>query len=228
VPHSKNPPLTPELYDYLIRHNPQLDVDQRCLVDRTRARYPDDVGNLMAEEQGPLLAFLTRLTGARKVVEVGTFTGFSALSLAQALPPGGRLITCDISEEWTALAQECWRQAAVADRIDLRLGLALDTLRALPDDEPWIDLSLIDADKINYPAYWDELVRRTRPNGLIVVDNTLFHGDVADSLAAGGGASIRAFNDIVLGDRRVEAVLLSIADGVTLARRVSQGPSQAL
>lgn len=218
---TKNPPLTDELYAYVLQHNPPLDPVQRELVEVTHSRLSDVAGLQTAEEQGPLLAFLVRLTGARRIVEVGTFTGFSTLSMAQALPEDGTLIACDVSEEWTAVGREAWVKAGVADRIDLRIAPALDTLRALPDDEPWIDMAFLDADKGNYSAYWEELVPRTRPGGLIVVDNTLYHGEVTDASAGGAAAAIRAFNDLVAADRRVEAVLLTVADGLTLARRLA-------
>ncbi|TVL90027.1 O-methyltransferase [Streptomyces sp. SAJ15] len=215
---SKWVPITDELYRYVLAHNPPLDPVQRELVDATRARLPEVAVKLSAEEQGPLLAFLVRLTGARHIVEVGTFTGFSALCMAQALPADGTLITCDISEEWTAYGREAWAKAGVADRVDLRVAPALDTLRALPE-EPHIDLVYLDADKVNYVAYWEELVPRMRPGGLIVADNTLFSGRVVDPEATGDPAAIRAFNDHVAADARMDAVLLTVADGVTLARR---------
>jgi len=216
---TKNPPLTPELYAYLLDHNPPLDPVQRDLVDTTHRRLSESAGLQTAQEQGPLLAFLVRLTGARRIVEVGTFTGYSTLSMAQALPPGGSLIACDVSEEWTAYGRAAWAAAGVADRIDLRLAPALDTLRALPDD-PWIDLAFLDADKENYVNYWEELVPRLSPGGLVVVDNTLYHGRVTDPAATGAAAAIRHFNDHVRADPRVEDVLLTVADGLTLARRV--------
>jgi caffeoyl-CoA O-methyltransferase len=219
VPETKNPQLTPELYAYVLEHNPPLDPVQDELVEITRARFGDAAAMQSAREQGPLLAFLVRLTGARQVVEVGTFTGFSALSMAQALPADGRLIACDISEEWTAVAREAWAEAGVADRVDLRIAPALDTLRALPRDQ-WIDLVYLDADKANYVVYWEELVPRMRPGGIIAADNTLFHGRVVDQHATGDTAGIRAFNDRVASDERVEALLLTVADGLTLARKL--------
>ncbi|WP_431044649.1 O-methyltransferase [Streptomyces sp. P1-3] len=215
---TKNPPLTPELYDYVLAHNPPLDPVQRELVDVTHQRLAAEAGMQSAQEQGPLLAFLVRLTGARLVVEVGTFTGFSALSMAQALPADGRLITCDVSEEWTAYGREAWAKAGVDDRIDLRIAPALDTLRALPA-EPHIDLAYVDADKENYVAYWEELVPRMRPGGLIVADNVLFGGKVTDPAATGNPAAIRRFNDHVAADARMESVMVTVADGLTLARR---------
>ncbi|MFF3253981.1 O-methyltransferase [Actinacidiphila glaucinigra] len=216
---TKNPQLTPELYAYVLDHNPPLDPVQEELVEVTRARFGAAAAMQSAREQGPLLAFLVRLTGARQVVEVGTFTGFSALSMAQALPADGRLIACDVSEEWTAVARQAWAKAGVADRVDLRIAPALDTLRALPR-EPWIDLVYLDADKGSYVAYWEELVPRMRPGGIIAADNTLYHGRVVDPRATGDTAGIRAFNDRVASDERVEALLLTVADGLTLARRL--------
>nr|WP_202470352.1 class I SAM-dependent methyltransferase [Streptomyces sp. SID8377] len=207
------------MYAYVLDHNPPLDPVQEELVEVTRARFGAAAAMQSAREQGPLLAFLVRLTGARQVVEVGTFTGFSALSMAQALPADGRLIACDVSEEWTAVAREAWAKAGVADRVDLRIAPALDTLRALPR-EPWIDLVYLDADKGSYVAYWEELVPRMRPGGIIAADNTLYHGRVVDPRATGDTAGIRAFNDRVASDERVEALLLTVADGLTLARRL--------
>ncbi|MEU6342637.1 class I SAM-dependent methyltransferase [Streptomyces sp. NPDC046977] len=215
---TKNPPLTPELYAYVLDHNPPLDAVQRELVEITHQRFGGAAGMQSAQEQGPLLAFLVRLLGARNVVEVGTFTGFSALSMAQALPTGGRLLACDISEEWTAVAREAWAKAEVEDRIDLRIAPALDTLRALPQ-EPSIDLVYLDADKENYVAYWEELVPRMRPGGVLAADNTLYHGRVTDPAAGGAAAAIREFNGHVAADLRVEALLLTVADGLTLARK---------
>ncbi|MGW5940300.1 O-methyltransferase [Streptomyces celluloflavus] len=206
------------MYHYVLAHNPQLDSVQRELVEWTHQQFPDSAGMQSAPEQGPLLAFLVRLIGARHVVEVGTFTGFSALSMAQALPADGTLIACDVSEEWTAYGREAWAKAGVADRIQLRIAPALETLRGMPT-EPHIDLAYLDADKAGYIAYWEELVPRLRPGGLIVADNVLFHGQVTDPAASGSAVAIREFNDHVLADDRMEAVMLTVADGVTVARR---------
>ncbi|MGR4879208.1 O-methyltransferase [Streptomyces sp. LARHCF249] len=210
--------ITDELYRYMLAHNPPLDAVQRGLVETTYTKFPDVAGMQSAEEQGPLLAFLVRLTGARHIVEVGTFTGFSALSMAQALPAGGRIITCDVSEEWTAYGREAWEAADVADRIELRIAPALDTLRAM-SAEPHIDMAYVDADKESQISYWEELVPRMRPGGLIVTDNTLFHGSVLDESATGSAAGVRAFNDHVSADPRMESVLLAISDGLTLSRK---------
>ncbi|WP_407555806.1 O-methyltransferase [Streptomyces sp. Pv4-95] len=206
------------MYDYVLAHNPPLDPVQRELVETTHRQFPESAGMQSAEEQGPLLAFLVRLIGARRVVEVGTFTGFSALSMAQALPADGTLIACDVSEEWTAYGREAWARAGVADRIDLRIAPALETLAALPA-EPHLDLAYLDADKGGYIAYWEELVPRLRPGGLIVADNVLFHGGVVDPEATGSARAIQEFNDHVAADKRMEAVMLTVADGVTVARK---------
>lgn len=214
----KRPEQTPELYRYVLDHNPPLDPVQRDLVELTHSRFPDSASMQSAQEQGPLLAFLVRLVGARHIVEVGTFTGFSSLSMAQAMDAGGKLVALDVSEEWTTYAREAWEKAGVADRVELRLGPAADSLRAMPA-EPHIDLAYLDADKQGYIAYWEELVPRMRPGGLIVVDNVLYHGQVVDPDATGGAAAIRAFNDHVAADARMDSVLLTVADGLTVARR---------
>ncbi|MHC3816451.1 O-methyltransferase [Streptomyces sp. DT9] len=210
--------ITDELYAYMLAHNPPLDAVQRELVETTYARLPDHAGMQSAEEQGPLLAFLVRLTGARHIVEVGTFTGFSALSMAQAMPTDGRLIACDVSEEWTAYGREAWAKAGVADRIDLRIAPALETLRAMPT-EPHIDFAYLDADKGSYIPYWEELVPRMRRGGVIATDNVLFHGRVTDPDATGGAAAIKEFNDHVSADARMDSVLLTVSDGLTLSRK---------
>lgn len=214
----KHLPMTPELYQYVLEHNPPPDEHQRALMERTRKM--DGVAHLqIAPEQGPLLAFLVRLIGARRIVEVGTFTGFSAMVMAQAMPPGGTLLTCDISEEWTAVAREAWERAGLADRIELRLAPAARTLSALPR-EPHIDLAFLDADKPGYVGYWEELVPRMRPGGLIVADNVLFHGEVTGAGVSENADAIRVFNQRVLADKRMDAVLLAVADGMTIARRI--------
>ncbi|GGO80455.1 O-methyltransferase [Wenjunlia tyrosinilytica] len=209
--------MTPELYRYVLDHNPPLDEVQTGLIERTHS-----LGGIammqIAPEQAPLLAFLVRLVGARQVVEIGTFTGFSSLSMAKALPKDGRLLALDVSQEWTSIAREAWERAGVADRVELRIGPAAETLRRLPA-EPWIDLAFVDADKPGYITYWEELVPRVRPGGLIVADNVLYHGDVADSGIYENAQAIRAFNDHVKADPRMDSILLPIADGVTIARR---------
>jgi len=211
--------LDDDLHAYLVAHNPRPDPLMDELVERTRAVLPDHAGLQIAPEQAPFLTFLTRLVGARYAVEVGTFTGLSALSIARGLAPDGRLVCCDISEEFTAVAREFWDRAGVSDRIELRIGPAARTLAALPA-EPHIDLAFIDADKTGYPAYWEQLVSRLRPGGVVAVDNVLSHGRVLDPAGNPNAEAIVAFNDMVLADDRVESVMLPLADGLTLARRV--------
>lgn len=212
--------MTSELYHYLLDHNPPLDEHQRTLIEQTQAMDTRVRLLQIPAEQGAFLAFLMRLVGAGQVVEVGTFTGFSALCMARALPPGGRVLTCDVSKEWTAMAEQAWRSAGVADRIELRIGPAIETLRELPR-EPWVDFAFVDADKESYPAYWEELVPRVRPGGLIVADNVLYHGEVVRPGASANADAIRAFNEQVLTDDRVDSVMLPIVDGLTVARRLA-------
>ncbi|MGW5342053.1 O-methyltransferase [Streptomyces sp. NPDC004050] len=214
---AKTVPITPEVYAYLLAQTDPPTPAQQQLVARTR-ELGDVAVMQVPHEQARLLTLLTRITGARRVVEVGTFTGYSTLALAEGLAPGGRVVTCDVSEEWTAIAREAWRAAGVADRIDLRLGPAVDTLAALPY-EAEIDLAFLDADKGGYRTYWDELVPRLRPGGLLLADNVLYGGDAARPDATGNALSIREFNARVRADARVDSVLLPLADGLTLARK---------
>jgi caffeoyl-CoA O-methyltransferase len=165
------------------------------------------------------MTVLTRLLGVKQAVEVGTFTGYSALSIARGLEPGGHLLCCDVSEEWTSLGRQAWERAGVSDRIKLRIGPAIDTLRGLPPEET-IDLAFIDADKRSYASYYEELLARLRPNGAILVDNTLWMGTVVDaSVTDDDTKAIRAFNDAVATDDRVDTVQLPISDGLTLLRK---------
>jgi caffeoyl-CoA O-methyltransferase len=211
--------LTAELHDYLVAHGTPLDDVQRWLITETKAKAGDFAGMQIAPEQGAFMTVLTRLLGVRQAVEVGTFTGASALAVARGLPPGGRLLCCDVSEEWTAVAREAWQRAGVADQIELRIGPAVETLRALPEYFV-IDLAFVDADKPNYPNYYEELLRRLRPNGVMLVDNTLWHGAVLDASAQDDSTkAIRSFNDAVAADDRVDTVLLPISDGVTMLRK---------
>ncbi len=211
--------LSPHLHAYLLAHTSPADPVLRELADETARLFPAVAGLQIGHEQGVFMTLLARIAGARNAVEVGTFTGYSAICLARGLAAGGRLLCCDISEEWTAVARRYWRRAGLDDRIELRLGPAIGTLRALPPG-PSLDLAFIDADKPGYVGYWDEIVPRLRPGGIVLADNTLFHGrviDPADTDASVQG--IRDFNDHVLADDRVELVLLPVGDGLTLARK---------
>ena len=165
------------------------------------------------------MTLLARLLGARRAIEVGTFTGYSALCLARGLSDDGRLLCCDVSDEWTRIGKPYWEQAGVAHKIDLRLGPAAETLRALPPD-PVVDLAFIDADKGGYPTYYEEILKRLRPGGLILVDNVLFMGTVVDpSVQNENVVAIRAFNEKVAADERVDRVMIPVGDGLTLLRK---------
>jgi caffeoyl-CoA O-methyltransferase len=209
-------PLTPELHAYLVAHGSAPDEIVRELAAETLAALPAEAGMQVAPEQAAFLTFLTQLLGVRQAVEVGTFTGLSSLAIARGLADGGRLTCFDISEEYTNIARRYWARAGLQDRIELRIGPAAETLRELPQ-ERYLDFAFIDADKEGYPVYWDELVPRVRPGGVIAVDNTLRAGRVLAPRNAEDRA-IAAFNDEVLADVRVDVVMLPIADGVTLAR----------
>ena len=211
--------VTPEVHDYLLAHStPLLDV-QRELIAVSAASTGDQATMQIAPEQGVFLTMLTRLIGARRAIEVGTFTGYSALCIALGLPADGQLICCDISEEWTSIGRAHWEKAGVADRIDLRIAPAADTLRALPIDAAF-DLALIDADKPGYPVYYEEILTRLRPGGVILVDNVLWSGDIVDgSRTDANTVALRAFNDLVVADARVEVVILPIADGLSVIRK---------
>jgi len=211
--------LSPELNDYILAHSTPADPLLAELAEVTAARFPDFTGLQIGPEQGRFMTMLTRLAGARSAVEVGTFTGYSSICVARGLAAGGRLLCCDVNEEWTSLARQYWQKDGVADRVELRLGPGLDTLRGLPA-QATLDISFIDADKESYIGYWDEIVPRTRPGGIILVDNTIFHNSVLDlGNRAASVQGIRDFNDHALADGRVELVLLPIGDGLTLARR---------
>ncbi len=210
--------LSPEIHSYLVEHGTPPDSIQRALIEETA-----ELGGLalmqVAPEQGAFLTLMARLLGARRAIEVGTFTGYSALCLARGLAEDGLLITCDVSEEWTAIARRYWEKAGVADRIELRLASALDTLRSLPREEAF-DLAFIDADKPSYIAYYEEILTRLRPGGVILADNVLWMGRVADPSADDEHTrAIRTFNDHVARDRRVDAVMLPISDGLSLLRK---------
>ncbi len=210
--------LAPGLHDYLVAHSTPPDALLRDLIAETAERFPGHVVLQIGPEQGTFMTMLASLMGARRAIEVGTFTGYSSICLARGLAPGGKLICCDVNEEWTALARTYWQKAGLADRIDLRLGPALDTLRALPPGTSF-DLAFIDADKTGYASYWEEIVPRLRPGGVILVDNTLLHGRIFHPDPDPDALAIREFNERVLADGRVMAAMLPVGDGLTLARK---------
>jgi caffeoyl-CoA O-methyltransferase len=210
--------LSSEIHQYLIEHGTEPDLVQQALIKET-----EGLGGIsmmqISPEQGAFMTMLTQLVGARNAVEVGTFTGYSALCIARGLPADGHLLCCDVSEEWTSVGRKYWDEAGVADRIELRIAPAVETLQALPKDES-IDLAFVDADKPNYPAYYEELLARLRPNGVILVDNVLWGGNVVTEDANDANrVAIRAFNDAVAHDDRVDTVMLPLGDGLTLLRK---------
>ncbi|HVO01409.1 MAG TPA: class I SAM-dependent methyltransferase [Candidatus Cybelea sp.] len=211
--------LDDRLYDYL----QQKGVRESELLKDLRAETSklSGAGMQIGPEQGAFMALIVELIGARRALEIGTFTGYSSLCVAGALPPDGKLICCDVSEEYTAVARNYWRRAGLESRIELRLGPALATLDALIEAKvPDFDFAFIDADKGNYPNYYERVLKLLRPGGLIAIDNVLWGGDVADPAKHDEDTdAIRALNDQVRGDERVTLSLIPIGDGVTLARK---------
>ncbi|MFV2174371.1 O-methyltransferase [Actinomadura sp. LOL_016] len=222
VPDVKHVPVDRATREYLLRSCSQVDPVVRDLAERT-AEVGDAAGMMVPVEQAALLTLLTRLVSASSVVDVGTFTGLSALSFARGLAPGGSVVTCDVTDEWLGLAREHWRRAGVADRIEFRLGAAARTLTDLGAGTA--DLVFLDADKMNYPRYLGLAVPLLRPGGLLVADNVLLDGSVLDPAGAPAGLPRRAaermreFNAALAADDRLEAVMLPIADGMTIARK---------
>ncbi|HEY4410125.1 MAG TPA: class I SAM-dependent methyltransferase [Acidimicrobiia bacterium] len=211
--------IEPPIADYALEHSSGPDAVQLELQHVTAERTGRAAGMQIGDDQAVLLEILARATNARRAVEIGTFTGYSSLALARGLGPDGRLLCCDVSEEWTAIAREAWAKAGVADRVELRIGPALDTLASLPDDEVF-DLAFVDADKANYTNYYEALLPRLRPGGLLLVDNTLWGGAVLDDKdRTDDTVAIRALNDHIAADPRVRVVLLPIGDGLTIAQR---------
>lgn len=211
--------LSDELQDYVIAHSAAPDEALSQLAAETADTFPADAGMQIGPDQGTFMTLLTQLVGATRALEIGTFTGYSSICLARGLAAGGKLTCCDVSDEWTSVARRYWQLAGVADRIELKLGPAEATLRALPPGEMF-DIAFIDADKTGYVGYWDQVVPRIRQGGVILVDNTLSHGRVIEPDADDKNVQgIRAFNDHAAADNRVVLVLLPIGDGLTMARK---------
>ncbi len=211
--------LTEDLYDYLVAHGTPPDDTYLAIRDETTTATGDAAGMQIGADQYALLTMLTRLVGARFAVEVGTFTGTSAVAVARGLEPGGRLLCCDVSEEWTAIARRHWSAAGVDDRIELRLAPALETLRSLPNGTE-VDFAFVDADKGGYVDYYEALVPRMRRGGLLVADNVLWSGRVVDrEVTDDDTEAIRRFNDHVAADDRCDTVMLPVGDGITLCRK---------
>jgi len=205
------------LFDYVLENTTGPDAVQRDLIART-SELGGSRRMQISHPQAVFMTFLTRSLGVRSAIEVGTFTGYSALAIARGLPVDGHLLACDVSEEWTAIARQAWTAADVADRIELRIGPALETIAALPSGAAF-DLAFIDADKESYIEYYEALLPHLSADGLILADNTLWEGKVTDpSIDDAPTRAIRAFNAHVAGDTRTESVLLPLADGVTMIR----------
>jgi len=214
--------MTESLYDYLLTVNRPLPDHFTRLREETR-ELPNGTMQISVE-QGLFMELLIQLMGAKKVLEVGVFTGYSALTVATALPEDGKLIACDVSEEWTSIGRKYWEEAGVAHKIDLRIAPAVDTLDALlaEGQAGTFDFAFIDADKPNYDAYYERILQLLRPNGLIAIDNTLWYGKVADEAVQDESTvALRTLNAKLCADPRVTLSVLPIGDGLTLALKRS-------
>jgi caffeoyl-CoA O-methyltransferase len=209
--------VNPALSDYLVAHSEPADDVLRDLAEETHRDLARQSGMQISHDEGELLTMLVRLTGARQAVEVGTFTGYSSICVARGLPSDGHLLCCDVSEEYTSVARRYWERAGVADKIELRIAPAVETLSSLPS-EPYLDFAFIDADKTGYASYVEEILPRLRPGGLMVLDNMLWHGDVLDP-ESDDGRAVAELNAALVADDRVDVVLLPVRDGVSLARK---------
>jgi len=205
---------------YATDHMSQPDELQLELQKTTQERTGGAAGMQIGADQAVLMEILARAIGARYALEVGTFTGYSALAVARGMGPEGKLLCCDVSDEWTSIGREYWEKAGVSDRIELRIGPAIDTLRALPESTRF-DMAFLDADKVTYPEYYEEIVPRLREGGLLLVDNTLQGGRVLDqSIDDESVRAVRKLNDRIPKDDRVRSVLLPLGDGITVVQRV--------
>jgi len=212
--------MTENLYRYLVDHSVRDHPVLRELREET-AKLPKAVMQI-GPDQGQFMALLTKLVGARRCLEVGVFTGYSSLSVALALPEDGTIVALDVSEEWTAVARRYWTKAGVDHKIDLRIAPALSTLDTLISlqESGRFDMAFIDADKGNYLGYYERCLELVRPGGLILIDNTLWSGDVADpSNNEPDTVALRALNDALHHDERIDLALLPVGDGLTLARK---------
>lgn len=216
--HVRPTPVSDELYEYVLDVGLRETSTLRNLREETSRLEHGEWQT--APEQGPLLDLLVKLIPAKRVLEIGTFTGYGTLWLAGALPTGGTVITCDISEEYTAIAKRYWSEAKLSDRIDLRVAPALQTLKQLEAEGQSFDLVFIDADKENYDGYYEESLKLLRPGGLIALDNTLWDGRVLDeSNQEPSTVAIRKLNRKLATDERVDLCFLPFADGLTVCRK---------
>ena len=212
--------LTDDIYKYMVEHS----VREPAILAELRAETAGlpDAQMQIGPEQGQLMAVLARLMGARRCIEVGVYTGYSSLAVALALPDDARIVACDVSEEWTAIASRYWHKAGVAHKIDLKLQPAARTLEALlaAGEATRYDFAFVDADKTAYSVYYELLLELLRPGGLMAIDNTLWSGKVADPRERDANTlALREFNDLVYRDERVDLSLLPVGDGLTLARK---------
>jgi caffeoyl-CoA O-methyltransferase len=210
----------PVIDEYAASHSTPPDVHQIDLQHITQERTGRAAGMQIGDDQAALMEMLVRAMGAKRAIEIGTFTGYSALAVARGLGPDGHLLCCDVSEEWTSMARDAWKEAGVAERIELRIGPGLETLRSLPPGQQF-DFAFIDADKTGYPEYYEEVLTRLRVGGLILLDNMLQGGRVVDSsLNDESVSAIRSLNDAIATDPRVKVVLLAIGDGVSFVQKL--------
>lgn len=210
--------LTSEIHRYIVGRGARQD-ELLARVERDTDAMGDIAVMQVAADQGALLTLLTRLTGARRAVEVGTFTGYSAICIARGLEPGGRLVCCELSDDYARTAVGYLREAGLDDMVEMRVGPALETLRSMPAT-PNVDLAFIDADKESYPDYYEEVLARLRPGGLLLLDNVLLGGRVLDPPEEDASAQAMAhLNDAIATDQRVDAAMVAVADGVTLVRK---------
>ncbi|SNS43205.1 O-methyltransferase [Actinomadura mexicana] len=208
--------IDPAVGDYLLAHCPPPDDVLKELAAETEATAPD---MHVTHYEGELLGMLVRMAGARNAVSVGVFTGYSSLCIVRSMPAGGRLLACEIDRRWTDIAEKYWKKAGVADRIDLRVAPAIETLRALPAD-PVLDFGYIGADKANHRLYYEELLARLRPGGLLLLGDALRGGHVVDPACdAADVEAVRELNDAVVHDDRVDAVILPAGDGALIVRK---------
>jgi caffeoyl-CoA O-methyltransferase len=212
--------MSPELHRYAVEHSDGRDELLRRLAEETEHEAGARSIMLTAPEQASLITLLVRAIDARQALELGTFTGYGSIAIARGLPADGRLVTCEVNEPWAEIARRYFSEAGVADRIDLRLGPALETLRDLPAGEPF-DFAFIDADKVNYPAYYEECLRLLRPGGLLMLDNVFLGGEVIDPGVDREAVRVmRELNDRIAADGRVECAMLGVSDGITLALKL--------
>ena len=217
---SKFTPLSDQLHEYVVAHGARQDDVLRRVQEET-AQMGGIAVMQIAPDQGAFMTMLCSILGARDALELGTFTGYSAICIARGLADGGSLVACEVDEEYARVAAANVEAAGVGDRVEIRVGPALDTLRAMPA-EPGFDFAFIDADKTGYPAYYDEVLPRMRTGGVIAVDNVLAGGAIVggeDGMSEESVAAIHGLNERIAADERVDVVMLAIADGLTLARK---------